>query len=82
LLLDRQFEKEFTKFCENVSIEEHKFSSNHIEKMEYIDHNCEDAFMDNEHLFFDELVSAIRVVKKFVVRILSLEFFLRKRKLI
>ena len=34
LLLDKQFENEFTKFGEKISVDEHKISSNHVvEKM-------------------------------------------------
>ena len=34
-LLDKQFEDEFTKFCENIFVDEHKISSNHVKEMEH-----------------------------------------------
>ena len=33
LFLDKQFEGEFFKFCENINVEEQKISSNCVEKM-------------------------------------------------
>ena len=81
LLLDKQFENELLKFCEKTNVEVQKISSNHVEKMEHVENNCEDACIDDEpdELFKD---GRIIVVRKLVLRIISLELFLRKRNLI
>jgi len=55
LLLQDKFEDKFSKFCEKISVEEQKIASTHMEKMEHTDQNCDDAYMDNEPLFLDEL---------------------------
>ena len=54
-LLQEKYGDGFLKFCEKASIEEQKISTNHMEKMEHTIKNCEDALMDNDPLFLDEL---------------------------
>ena len=41
----------FLKFCEKTSVEEQNILSTHMEKMEFTDQNCEDAYMNIEPLF-------------------------------
>ena len=53
LLLQEKFEDEFSKFCEQISVEQN-IASTHMKKMEHTDQNYEDAYMDNEPLFIDE----------------------------
>jgi len=55
LLFQEKFEDEFSKFCVKTSVEEQKIASTHMEKMEHTDQTCEDAYMDNELFFLDEL---------------------------
>ena len=52
LFLQEKYEDGFSKFWEKISIEEQTISWNQIEKME---HNCENACMNDESLFLDEL---------------------------
>jgi len=51
-VLQEKYEDEFFKFWEKISIEEQKISLDQVEKME---HNCENACMDNEPMFLDKL---------------------------
>jgi len=78
-----QFENEFTKFCEKRSVEEHKISSNHVKKMEHIAKNCEDACIDNEPLFLDELFKdeCDHIGKKTCVENLKSRVSFKKKKL-
>ena len=54
-LLQEKFKDKFSKFYEKTSVEEQKILSTHMEKMEHTDQNYEDAYMDNESLFLNEL---------------------------
>ena len=83
-LLQKEFEDEFSKFYEKTSVGEQRIASTHMEKMEHTDQNCENAYMDNEPLFLMSflLKSMITMMRKHVLRILSLEFPLRKQNLI
>ena len=80
MLLYKQFEDDFPKFYEKVSVEEQKISSDHVEKME---HKCEDACMDDELLFLDELFKdeCNHSGEKTCVENLKSRVFFEKRKL-
>ena len=54
-MVEEKFDDKFSKFCEKTSVGEQKILSTHMEKMEHINQNCEDAYMDNEPLFLNEL---------------------------
>jgi len=66
----------------DISVEEQKISLNYVEKIEHIDHNYKDAFMDNQPLFLDELFKNEDDLRNYVSRILSLEFSFLKENLI
>jgi len=79
-LFQEKFEDKFSKFCEKTSVEEKKIASTHMEKMEHTDQNCKMPtwIMCLCFLMSILLNSVITMVRKHVLRTLSLEFPLRK----
>ena len=80
LLFQAKFEDEFRKFYENNFVEELKISSDYAERMKHTAKIYDDVYTDNELLFLDEFFTEECDYngEKHVLRILNLEFPLRK----